>query len=323
MLDLKDKRILKELFVDGRMPLSVIAKKVQLSKEVVHYRVNRMIKEGLLLRINSVYDIQRLGWKIFLVYVRLKSVDNEKEKQIIDTLKNHPNIAWVTKCIGSFDLVVKFFVKDNIGLNLIMKRLEEKFEIDDYKIDFMEKEHLVPLPFLYAPVKPDQMIEKRGKGIFKPEKIDLKILEQLAHNSRMQITDIAKNINESREKVKYHLKKLEKEKIILKYRPSAWSGSKSIGYSWYLVLLKLKKLDKQKRNTLISFIANHPNMTYYYEMIGENDFGFEIRLKTGDELNEILMKIRSILGEDLKRHDLSLILKEYKYTYFPECLKNT
>ncbi len=39
------------------------------------------------------------------------------------------------------------------------------------------------------------------------------------------------------------------------------------------------------------------------------------------ELNEILMEIRSILGSDFKRNELSLILKEYKYTYFPNCLK--
>ena len=47
-LDLKDKRILKELFVNARMPYSTIGKKVGLSKEVVHYRVNRLMKIGLL-----------------------------------------------------------------------------------------------------------------------------------------------------------------------------------------------------------------------------------------------------------------------------------
>ena len=41
-LNIKDKRILRELFDDGRMPFSKIGKKVGLSKEVVHYRVNNM-----------------------------------------------------------------------------------------------------------------------------------------------------------------------------------------------------------------------------------------------------------------------------------------
>ena len=32
------------------------------------------------------------------------------------------------------------------------------------------------------------------------------------------------------------------------------------------------------------------------------------------------MEIRGILKEKLKRHELLLILHEYKYTYFPQCL---
>jgi len=60
-----------------------------------------------------------------------------------------------------------------------------------------------------------------------------------------------------------------------------------------------------------------------YELVVEHDFGFEIRLKTGDEPNEVIMEIRKILGNSLKQHDLSMILSEHKFTYFPKCLNDT
>ena len=44
-IDKKDKKILVLLSEDSRMPVSEIAKKVQLSKDTVSYRIKRMVKE--------------------------------------------------------------------------------------------------------------------------------------------------------------------------------------------------------------------------------------------------------------------------------------
>ncbi|MBT3720767.1 Lrp/AsnC family transcriptional regulator [archaeon] len=324
-VSLKDKRILRELFVDGRMHYSKIAKKVGLSKQVVHYRIKRMHDLGLLIGFNSVYNVQRIGWQSYMVFLKLKSINNNKKTEIIEFLTKHPNTAWVIKCIGNYDLVLKFFVKNVLELNKILKNIESKYDqfFDNYESDHIETEHLVPVPFLYAPLKHKFIPEQKQEGVVKVSNLDIQVLESLAKESRIQLSDLAIKLNVSRDLVKYHLKKLEDKKIIVKYRPSAWSGSKSVGYSWYLITLKFKQLTKQKLKSLNTYLQTNPNVTYIYELIGQHDFGFEIRLKTGDELNEVLMEIRSLLGEDLKQHDLNLILKEYKYTYFPKCLRET
>jgi DNA-binding Lrp family transcriptional regulator len=322
-LDLKDKRILRELFRNGRMPFSKIAKNVGLSKQVVHYRINRLHENGLLLGFNSVYDIKRIGWQMYLVYIKFKSINNKKEESIISELIKHKNIAWTIKTIGNYDIILKIFVKDISELNIVIKQIESKYEnnFDTYTIDTIKEEHTVPVPFLYDPLKYDWEQKPKQKGTIKIDKLDIKILEQLAKNSRMQLSDMATKIDVSRDLIKYHLKKLEKQGVILNYRPSAWSGSKSVGYSWYLITLNLRQLDNQKIMSLLSFLKKHTYITYVYELIGQHDIGFEIRLKTGDELNDVLMELRSLLSEDLKRHELNLLLKEFKYTYFPECLK--
>jgi Lrp/AsnC family transcriptional regulator for asnA, asnC and gidA len=318
---MKDKRILKELFDNGRMPFSVVAKKVGLSKEVVSYRVNNMIKDGLLIGFNSVYDVKKIGFQTYLVYVKLKNIDNRKEEEIVAELSTHPNIAWIVKCIGNFDLILKFFVKDNMQLSAILKELEKKFDyFSEFETDNVSVEIPVPAAYLYSPLRPKEL-PARDEDKLELNKIEIGILENLAKDSRMQISEISKKLKIQRDTIKYHLKKLEKEKVILTYRPSAWSGSKSLGYSWYFVSLKFRQLDKQKKSKLSAYLVSNMNVTYIYELSGYSDLGFEIRLRTGDELSDVLMHIRGLLAGDFKSQELSLILKEHKYTYFTGCMK--
>ncbi|VVB61153.1 putative HTH-type transcriptional regulator [uncultured archaeon] len=324
VLSTKDRRILRELFDDGRMPFSVVAKKVGLSKEVVNYRVKKMFDEGVLIGFNTVIDVNLIGWQIYFVNIRLRNIDDVVEEEIINLLTNHPNIAQVLKCLGNYDLVLKLFVRDYVQANKLMKEIELKFKthIDEYAFDFVEQEFPIPVPFLYEPfkIKERQSISKKDAKTVSVSTTELQILKALSNNARLPVSEIAKRLNISREIARHHLKKLEKSKVILKYRPSARSGSKSVGYSWYFVMLKLNELNESLNRELRHYILNSPNMTYYYKCIGRHDVLFEIRLKTSDEFNHVLMDIRVILKNCFKSYELSIILKEYKYTYFPDCL---
>ncbi|MFH1127221.1 MAG: Lrp/AsnC family transcriptional regulator [archaeon] len=324
ILTIKDRKILKELFDDGRLPFSIIARRVGLSKEVVNYRVKRLMDRGILIGFNTVIDVNKLGWQIYFINIRLRNIDDLIEEEIIELLTKNPNISQVLKCIGNYDLVLKVFVKDYIEANNLMKNIEFRFKrnIGEYAIDFVEQEIPIPLPFLYEPfkIKESQNIPKKDTKLVSILSSDLDILKAISNNARLPIAEIAEKINLSGELVRYHLKKLEKNNVIIKYRPSAWSGSKSIGYSWSLIMLKLNEINKVRHRKLQSYIVNNLNTTYYYKCMGPRDIIFEIRLKTSDQLNKVLMDIRSILKNDLKSYELSIILKEYKYTYFPDCL---
>ena len=52
-LDLKDKKILVELELNSRRSNNQIAKKVNLSKEVVKYRIDRLLEKGVILRFKT------------------------------------------------------------------------------------------------------------------------------------------------------------------------------------------------------------------------------------------------------------------------------
>lgn len=320
-LDIKDKKIIRELFRDARLPFSTIGKNVRLSKESVNYRVGRLMDIGLITAFNTIIDVKKLNWQMYMVYIRLRNIDLKKEDEIITRLKNHPNVAQLLKTIGNYDIVMKLFVRDHLHMDSIMKEFEEDFQLhmDEHNVDFLVEEHAVPFSFLYQPKKKDELFILKEKTKFvELTDVDLKILRILSNNARIQISELSEKLKLSRDLIKYRLKRMEREEVILNYRPDVWP--KKLGYNWYFVSLKLGKLSKDINNKFTTFLLNHPNVTYFYKTIGTSEMHIEFRIKSRIELNKVLMKIREILKTVLKRHELLMILYEYKYTYFPDCL---
>ena len=287
----------------------------------MNYRIKELIESGLITEFNTVIDVKKLGWQIFIVYCKLRNIDIEKEKIIIEELKNHKNIAWLVKCIGNYDFVIKFFAKDNEHINSLMKEVEEKLKdnLEEYSIDFLLEESAVPQSFIYTsePTK-ETYFSNVYENKVNLDDIDFKILKLLEHNSRMPISEISSALKKQRDTVNYHLKNLQNSRIILKYRPSLWP--QKLGYNWYFIILKLGNLDSHLQSELINYIVSHPNVTYFYRTSGSSDLQIEIRMKASEDLNKILMELRGILKSVLKRHEILVILEEFKYTYFPDCM---
>ncbi|MBI2143762.1 AsnC family transcriptional regulator, partial [Candidatus Woesearchaeota archaeon] len=65
-MDAKDRKILSELDMDARQPLSAIAKKVGLSREVVNYRIRQLERRNIVKGYYTVLDTAKLG----LMYCR-------------------------------------------------------------------------------------------------------------------------------------------------------------------------------------------------------------------------------------------------------------
>lgn len=320
-LDAKDKKILAELFDDARIHASSIAKKVRLSKEVVNYRIKRLISSRLLVGFNTVIDVKKIGWEMFFIYIRFRNIDVEKEKEILEFLKAHHSVAQLFKCIGNYDTIMKVFVRQYEEIDDIMKNIESKYKenIEAYFIDYIIEESAVPFSFMY-PTKTQKLYYMKGdqKQRVELQKLDLKILKAISKNARISLTELSLQLKTSRDNIKYHLKKLESKKIILKYRPDILT--KTIDYNWHFLILKVGKLSIEIKNKLEAYLLTQENITYFYKTIGASDLQVELRIKTTGELNVILMEIRSILKTVLKRHEMLIILDELKYTYFPECL---
>ena len=116
-LDLKDRRILAEIEMNAKLPHSIIAKRVKLSKQVVKYRIEKLESEKLIEGYNAVIDLNKLGENIYVVYLKLIQLSSTKEKEWIKKLNLDKDVLAVGKNVGIWDLTIALKSKDNQELD--------------------------------------------------------------------------------------------------------------------------------------------------------------------------------------------------------------
>ena len=67
-LDNKDLHLLSVLDWNARMPITQIAKRVQLNKDVVRYRIKNLEEQGIIKGYYSLIDLNKLGYITFRGY---------------------------------------------------------------------------------------------------------------------------------------------------------------------------------------------------------------------------------------------------------------
>ena len=83
-IDLKDRKIISALDMNARMPLTELAKKVGLSRQVVEYRIKRMKEEGVILGAKAVFDSAAVNYKWYRTAFRMLNVKKEDKLSFID-----------------------------------------------------------------------------------------------------------------------------------------------------------------------------------------------------------------------------------------------
>ncbi len=317
--DRKDQKILRELFSNARQPYSIIAKHVRLSKESVAYRIQKMQERGLITGFNTVLDVQKLDFQSYFVHIRFQKVDAENEKIILSALSDNPSIAWVVSCIGSADVILKAFARDDFELDATIKGIYSSFTdyLHSISSSHVLEEHAVPFAFLYGGAGELHSLTF-DRARVEVDALDRSILELLANNARISLAELSLKLKQNRDTIKYRITNLEKSGVIKKYRPDVWP--KKLGYSWYFLSLSTTNLPVLTLRNFKSYVLDNPSITYYYRTLGNADLHVEIRVLNTQQLNEILLEIRSILKTVLRNYELQLILHEHKYTYFPECV---
>ena len=107
-LDEKDKKIIVALFENSRQSFSKIGKKVALPKNVVAYRINRMIDEGLITLFCTIIDRGRMGYLHCRLFLKFHHFNEELEDKLLQLLKNTKNTHWVATLDGNFDFCIVF-----------------------------------------------------------------------------------------------------------------------------------------------------------------------------------------------------------------------
>ena len=148
-VDKIDRKILYELDIDARQPLSKIASNVGTSKQVVDYRIKRLVKLGIIKGFSTVIDHSKLGYFSFRVYIKLRNISPTKQKEMIQYLNNNNDIWWLVTVDGDWDIDFVVLVKNAFDFYRIWEEFINLFMNYIFKHEVTVYSHIQEFPKSY------------------------------------------------------------------------------------------------------------------------------------------------------------------------------
>ncbi len=311
-LDAKDQRILSALSIDARQSLSSIGRKVGLSEEVVNYRLRNLLQRKVINKFTVELDSFKLGYKAYRLYIRLEGANAKKEQEIYSYLKNIRGADWIAACEGRYNLVFRFMVRDEFGLNEFLDDLSDRFS--QY---IREKDLTIPLEWhfyhgesgVFQPGESKYGLLRGRKKIEVDEK-DLKILSILSDDARTPSSKIAKRVGLTPNAVKYRLKRLEGERVITGYEMVV--DRTKLGMFHYKLLMHFQKANEEKIMRLVRHCEELPNLVFLVRAIGPWDMDVDLDFKNTVELHNSVLELTSTFKDLVRNYEtLSIFKSDY------------
>ena len=315
-LDSKDKQILYQLDVTARQPVSAIAKKVRLAREVVSYRVKNLEKRGVIQGYYAAIDIAKLGYMYCRVLIKYENIGLEQEKEVLQVAKSLPYVGWISCNDGRWDLTLVVWAKSLADFEMayddVRFRLGRYFQETYVSIAF--KIYHFRHNYLFGTKDFSQAILGEPKRV-KYDEVDLRILKLLARNARMSTVDIANSLELTPNAVKGRIRKMQKQGIIIAFRVKINTGL--LGYEHYKIFLALHNMSERKQKELVAYLRYNPNVVYVTKAFGIADLEFEVMLYGQRELHEFMRALRQNFSSVIKGFDCLIIYDEPLINYLP------
>jgi DNA-binding Lrp family transcriptional regulator len=158
-LDLKDRKILYHLFNDSRQSFNQIGKKVGLHKDVVAYRVKKLLEKGIIKSYFTIINHQKfLGYAAYRCYIAYENISPEIKKEIIEYLVKCQYTTTINSLEGNYDLVfflrAKFLPEIYKFWEIFLRKYRNYISKKVLSIYYNEVEY--NLPFLLDEKNPDK-----------------------------------------------------------------------------------------------------------------------------------------------------------------------
>ncbi|MFW9877452.1 MAG: winged helix-turn-helix transcriptional regulator, partial [Candidatus Thorarchaeota archaeon] len=135
----------------------------------------------------------------------------------------------------------------------------------------------------------------------------------ISSNSRMSLIEIAKKLKVDHKLVKYRMKKLEKNNIILAYVSSPNFDKLNLEF----VQINISLNDPSIKNEIINYFNSTNKCLFALELLGRYDLSIEIHVENSLELKQIIDNFRKKFVNQYNEYDLLSITKEYVMVWSP------
>ena len=111
-LDLLDKKILKLIAEDARIPFLEVARVCNVSGAAIHQRIQKLTSIGILKGSQFIIDPEMIGYDT-CAYIGLCLKNPERFSEVVDELRKIPEVVECHYTTGAFDMFIKIYAFNN------------------------------------------------------------------------------------------------------------------------------------------------------------------------------------------------------------------
>lgn len=316
-LDKNDWKILNQLDLNSRQSDAEIGRKTRISKQVVNYRIKKLIDEKIITGFVPHINISKLGYSANKIYLKFKSLPKNKEEEMWDYLIKQKNIVWVVSCSGRWDLIFAIVSRDIEEFDKTLVEFMNKYSsyVLERAISIFNKATLHHRKWL---LNDKQQVSWLLGGKIQEEKIDEKdkiILKLLNENARVPIIEIAEKAKISSSLAIQRIKKLQEKAIIGAFRIGLNRERLRINYCKAFVYFQGKTTEKE--NKLLEYLYSLPEILGVSQSIGPWDLELEFEVRNYDDFHRILKEMKNNF-EIVSSFETCYIEKEFGLSFLPE-----
>lgn len=310
-LDNLNLKILFELDKNSRVPVTTLAKKLRVSREILKYRIKRLVDSGVIKSFISIINPARFGYIIYKVYLKLENTNEKNLTGLESYLMKHKKIFWLAECGGSFDLVFGVYIETIPKFNDFLLEFSEKFN------EIILERHISSS--VYSEIYRKTYLSGGNAemafwgGEIAEEKVDnlsKNILKKIAENSRKPIAEISEELGAAPQTIISKIRKMEKSKVILGYRTIL--DLEKLKKENFKALIYFKGVKNEREKEFKQFCKNESAVQYYIKTIGEWDAELDVEIESFHEFNTLIRKIKKEFVDLIRKIDFVYLSKESK-----------
>ena len=123
-LDHLDKKILRMIADDARVPFLEVARACNVSGAAIHQRIQKLTNQGILKGSQFVIDPEKIGYET-CAYIGLNLKNPEDFDKVVAELQKIPEVTECHYTTGNFDMFIKIYAMNNHHLlNIIHDTLQ-------------------------------------------------------------------------------------------------------------------------------------------------------------------------------------------------------
>lgn len=301
-LSKKDRELLLAMDFNARASYSNLAYQLGMSKQMVDYKVTRMIKRGVIKDFYPVINVPKLGYRYCRLLLTLQNVGRRMKEEIISYLYHHDKVFWLIKTQGAYDLIFATWMQSITEFKDFVYELEDVFgayikrKVETIGTDVVHYQNR----FLLGVHETKEIHIKETEERAEIDDLDREILKLLCQDARISYADLGRALKESPKVIAYRVKKMEKGDVIKGYRPNI--DHNKIGYTHYKVFLTLNTFSKKELQEVKNYLRSHPLVIYVVEGIGlPADLDIEMMIQSTQQLYSFIdglrFKFPTLIGE--------------------------